>query len=871
MIIANKCAKNRKVYSGHLHHVFINPRPEGWLLLSGEQTAINPMRTSLLFFALLCLTSATEAASFPRTLWSNEPIFSSASDNPLGIICPNDTVLLTPPFNCIAQFTYNVLVTDDQPGWTLSQTAGLPSGGAFPPGVTVNQFLATGSGGNTATCSFSVTVKDDVPPVAACSDFSVTLTYDYPGDCYEGKVGWLRAKAFDNGSYDNCSVNFKFTVRRQMPYSDCINSLNPVNGHPDCEDSFPDFPSEFEQAISEGDSLKLYCCEVGTTQEVILRVYQLNLDGSFMLGSNGLPVFGECTAHVEVKECKAGIVGKTALDTDLDCLPDAVQIGISGLIVKATDSNGDEHYAGTNQFGNYRVPVLPAGSVDVELFSPLPLWEICNPDTTVTLASTYSEVRLDFAVNPVADCPLLSLDLSTTILRPCDTSDWVVKYCNLGEQPAEDAYVQFFANGPMNFAGASLPFLLIGDTVTVQVGDIAAGQCGSFHAFYEPPCDNNIVGERICLYAHIFPDTLCLPVSPLWSGAQIAADATCNGDSALFTLRNAGLSPTSEPLDYVIIDDMVIMREGQIPAGFNPGATMHEAVYTEGSSVRIISEQEAGHPLAEPPSLAVENCNGITSPSLMLEFRNETGNFFTGIECREIVAAFDPNEKLSFPRGYANEHFIEPNTRLDYQLNFQNTGNAPALQIVLRDTLSPLLEPATLRMGVSSHPYTWEIDGPGILTVRFNNIMLPDSSTDEAGSHGFVHFNIAQKPDNPNGSVIQNRAGIYFDINPVVLTNTVFHTVGLELPVLTSGSEPGVGNTIMVYPNPASGSLFIPFAGDAQVNMFDLLGRMVLTSAGKSPGLLVHRNNLAGGVYLLEVRTASGKVYTGKVVWQNDK
>ena len=43
-------------------------------------------------------------------------------------------------------------------GLTIAQTAGLPSGSTFPLGVTTNTFTATDASGNTATCSFTVTV-----------------------------------------------------------------------------------------------------------------------------------------------------------------------------------------------------------------------------------------------------------------------------------------------------------------------------------------------------------------------------------------------------------------------------------------------------------------------------------------------------------------------------------------------------------------------------------------------------------------------------------------------------------------------------------------------------------------------------------------
>ena len=163
-----------------------------------------------------------------------------------------------------------------------------------------------------------MTVRDYVPPVASCDEYTVVgIGLDDPFDCYGpagpngtpaaldacsfGGVTWVKAKTFDDGSYDNCN-NVRFTVRRMSPYSDCINALNSTNGNPSCDDIFPDFPSEFERAISEYDSIKFYCCEVGTTQTVVLRVYQVDVNGNISVGQDGTPIYNECMVQVEVQD-----------------------------------------------------------------------------------------------------------------------------------------------------------------------------------------------------------------------------------------------------------------------------------------------------------------------------------------------------------------------------------------------------------------------------------------------------------------------------------------------------------------------------------------------------------------------------------------
>jgi hypothetical protein len=70
---------------------------------------------------------------------------------------------------CGAVVTYTAPVgTDNCPGATTAQTAGLPSGVTFPIGTTVNTFEVTDAADNKTACSFSVTVNDSEAPRITC-------------------------------------------------------------------------------------------------------------------------------------------------------------------------------------------------------------------------------------------------------------------------------------------------------------------------------------------------------------------------------------------------------------------------------------------------------------------------------------------------------------------------------------------------------------------------------------------------------------------------------------------------------------------------------------------------------------------------------
>lgn len=139
-----------------------------------------------------------------------------------------------------------------------------------------------------------------------------------------------------------------------------------------------------------------------------------------------------------------------------------------------------------------------------------------------------------------------------------------------------------------------------------------------------------------------------------------------------------------------------------------------------------------------------------------------------------VVASCDPNDKLAnngieiAPNYFAvdtSEHTI------DYTVRFQNTGTAPAMFVVIKDTLDVTkLNPATFNMISASHDYTWEIDQQGIITWTFMGINLADSATNEPASHGFVRFLIDRQPGTNLNDVIENQVAIFFDYNDAVIT-----------------------------------------------------------------------------------------------------
>ncbi len=236
-----------------------------------------------------------------------------------------------------------------------------------------------------------------------------------------------------------------------------------------------------------------------------------------------------------------------------------------------------------------------------------------------------------------------------------------------------------------------------------------------------------------------------------------------------------------------------------------------------------------------------------------------------------ITCAYDPNDKQVLPaRG--SEHRVFAGEELTYTIRFQNTGTDTASTVVLRDQLAPELDWSTLRPLASSHPFTAQLSETGLLEFFFDNIQLPDSNTNQAGSQGYVSFLIRLRDGVPLQTVIGNHADIYFDQNPPILTNTV-NVLRLD-PVSATQMPVSVHQSIVLYPNPFSESLDFqwqqsPENGACQIEFWDLTQRLIVSKPlpGGDAGRIIVQG-LPSGVYVYRiVKEMDGKlVGTGKLV-----
>lgn len=238
-----------------------------------------------------------------------------------------------------------------------------------------------------------------------------------------------------------------------------------------------------------------------------------------------------------------------------------------------------------------------------------------------------------------------------------------------------------------------------------------------------------------------------------------------------------------------------------------------------------------------------------------------------------VVNSADPNDKLEAHGAGITTAQLATRDFLYYTIRFQNTGTDWAYTVVVKDTLSNLLDWSTFEMLGASHTYKLDVTDKRHLTWTFNQIYLPDSTMDEPGSHGYITFRIRPKANVTVSDVIPNRASIIFDFNAPIVTNTVSTMIFEER--LTSVAEQSRLKA-RLYPVPASDQLILEFSagqnGIMELCLHDILGQALIRKKISTGEILQQEiipvSDLPAGTYMITLNQNGVWVYSGKVIKQ---
>jgi uncharacterized repeat protein (TIGR01451 family) len=563
-------------------------------------------------------------------------------------------------------------------------------------------------------------------------------------------------------------------------------------------------------------------------------------------------------------------------DENFDCGNQTNEDKLSQWLIQAT--KGENHYSSvTSEFGAYNF-TLDTGTYQIEVSPLSPYWVLCDTTFDVTYTTPLDTIFQDIPAQPEFDCPLLDVSIGISFLRRCTTNIYTVQYCNHGTAMAEDAYIEVMLDPYMIFNSASIPLTnQIGDLLTFDLGDIAYDTCGTFNFEISlgdsTNCDSIISGATHCVEAHIYSDSICLP-GGMWLGGSVEVEANCTGDSIIFYIQNVGSAPTQPNLQYIVVEDDMILFNGNF--SLNPNEVETITIATNGSTFRLEAEQEPFHPGMSMPSVSVENC-GLPNTTFSYDFVNifdlDDGDPFVDIDCLDNIGSFDPNDKQGYPLGYNDENYIDRGQDIEYMIRFQNTGTDTAFNVVVKDLLSEFLDIATVRPGASSHPYDYSVSGNGLMSFTFSNIILPDSFINEPASNGFIKFKVSQKSNLDLETQILNSAAIYFDFNSPIITNETLHTIG-ENFVIVSIDTPFENSLakVKVHPNPFSELVNFEIEGleikNGHFKLYDTLGRLLREQTFNNNTFTFHKKDLRAGIYFFTIEENGQLISNGKLIAQ---
>lgn len=217
-----------------------------------------------------------------------------------------------------------------------------------------------------------------------------------------------------------------------------------------------------------------------------------------------------------------------------------------------------------------------------------------------------------------------------------------------------------------------------------------------------------------------------------------------------------------------------------------------------------------------------------------------------------VVNAYDPNDKTCLEGTSVLPENI--GKYLHYNINFENTGTADAINIVVKDIIDTTrFDLNSLQLLYASHPVYTKITG-NIVEFIFENINLPPSIMNPIGGHGNVLFKIKTLPTLTVGDEVSNTANIYFDYNAPIDTNearTAFNNL--------SKTDFVKDDSVTVYPNPAKNKVTVKATGMIKsVQLYDVQGRILQSVSDSKSQITIDIANQQRGVYFLKIITDKG-------------
>ena len=424
----------------------------------------------------------------------------------------------------------------------------------------------------------------------------------------------------------------------------------------------------------------------------------------------------------------------------------------------------------------------------------------------------------------------------------CDAGDSIIPFLNfnvgLDSDPANSSV---FSNGMGTYN------LYVGETGTYSIQ--ASFEDPTYFTVDPSPAsvtipiiDNSTTIQDFCITANgVRPDAevVIAPIIPLRPGF----DATHR-----LVYKNKGNQTLSGTVTFEY-DDAVLdfVSSTTVPDMQSTGLLSFDFSDLQAFENRFVDIVLNVNDPTETPPVNIDDILIFTG-NVSIDQAEETPEDNTFIYDGVVVGAFDPNDITCLQGDVAPSTLI--GDFLHYIINFENTGNAPAENVVVTTQINPEdFDVNTLQILNTSDDMSLSITD-NLVEFVFENIDL------SSGGHGNILLKIRTNNDLSTSDSVNADADIYFDFNFPITTNTAdtsFETLSVD--------EFSTNQSISLYPNPSDSIVTIE-ANETIKNIaaYDIQGQLIWSKDANARKTLVDISSFANGVYFMVIKTDQGEV-----------
>ncbi len=358
---------------------------------------------------------------------------------------------------------------------------------------------------------------------------------------------------------------------------------------------------------------------------------------------------------------------------------------------------------------------------------------------------------------------------------------------------------------------------------------------------------NNVSTNNFCIAPISVHNDLEVVISPI-AFARPGFDATYR-----IVYKNKGNQITSGDITFGYDDAILDYVTATTPPNSQATGllTWNYTNLLPFESRAIILTINVNSPVETPPVNLNDVLTFAATVSPLPGDENPSDNSFTYHQV--VVGSYDPNDITCIEGDQVSPSEI--GNYLHYVVNFENTGNFQAENIVVKDIIDiDQYDINSLQVLSTSNPADIRITG-NVVEFIFQGINLDAAhGNPPVGGHGDILFKIRTKDNLVTNDTVLQRAGIYFDYNaPINTTDAETTFAALNNPIFE------FDDSIKIYPNPTTSIINIASEFSIQtIELYDIQGRILETHLEDATISTFNLSDKSNGIYFLKIKTEKG-------------